>query len=118
MTTILPRFNFTNMIYRYMRVVVFIDLPVTTNQNRREYRAFRKHLIKSGFLMVQESVYSKLVANDTMAKYVIENIRSRRPSAGTVQILQVTEKQYSRMEYIVGEKNSEILDSDERLVII
>lgn len=27
-------------------------------------------------------------------------------------------KQYSRMEYIVGQKKSDVLDSDERLVIL
>ena len=30
----------------------------------------------------------------------------------------VTEKQFSKMEYIVGEHRSETLDSDERLVIL
>ena len=68
--------------------------------------------------MVQESVYCKLVPNSTMADAVTENIRRNKPGAGLVQLLKVTEKQYSKMEYIVGEKASQILDSDERLVII
>ena len=33
-------------------------------------------------------------------------------------MLKVTEKQYSKMEYIVGESKSEVLDSDERLIIL
>lgn len=106
------------MSYRYMRVLVFFDLPVLTDKNRKDYRNFRKFLIKSGFIMVQESVYCKLVPNSTMADAVTENIRRNKPGAGLVQLLKVTEKQYSKMEYIVGEKASQILDSDERLVII
>ena len=45
------------MSYRYMRVMVFFDLPVITSANRKDYRDFHKYLIKTGFLMMQESVY-------------------------------------------------------------
>ena len=106
------------MSYRYMRVVVFFDLPVLTDQNRREYRNFRKFLIKSGFLMVQESVYSKLAQNGTVADTILENIRKNKPSSGLVQVLRITEKQYSRMEFITGVRKDKVLDTDERLVII
>ena len=34
------------------------------------------------------------------------------------QLLTVTEKQYSKMDFIVGEIKSEVLNSDERLVIL
>lgn len=101
-----------------MRVIVFFDLPVTTSTGRKEYVKFRKHLIKNGFIMMQESVYSKLVLNSTAAGAVISNIRKQSPSEGLVQILTITEKQFSRIEFIIGEKNSEILETDERLVIL
>ena len=52
--------NFLNMSYRYMRIIVFFDLPVTTAKSRRDYYIFRKYLIKSGFVMMQESVYCNL----------------------------------------------------------
>ena len=101
-----------------MRLIVFFDLPVLTEKNRKEYRAFRKFLIKSGFLMVQESVYCKLAQNATVADTIQENVRKNKPTAGLVQLLRVTEKQYAKMEFIVGKSNSKVLDSDERLVII
>lgn len=101
-----------------MRVIVFFDLPVQTVQNRRDYRRFRKHLVESGFLMLQESVYCKLVQNNTVADAVSENVRKNKPPEGIVQLLRITEKQFSRMEFIVGEKYSNIVDSDEKLVII
>ena len=34
------------MSYRYMRILVMFDLPVETEIERRNYRMFRKHLIK------------------------------------------------------------------------
>lgn len=94
------------------------DLPVGTAAERRNYSLFRKYLIKSGFLMMQESVYCKIAPNATVADFIIENVRKNRPSSGLVQLLKVTEKQYARMEYIIGEAKSEVLDSDERLVIL
>ena len=53
------------MSYRYMRIMVFFDLPTLTAGNRREYAKFRKYLIKNGFIMLQESVYCKLALNAT-----------------------------------------------------
>lgn len=41
-----------------MRVVVFFDLPTETAEERRDYRRFRAALLKNGFFMMQESVYS------------------------------------------------------------
>ena len=101
-----------------MRVVVFFDLPVLTEANRREYRMFRKYLIKSGFMMVQESVYCKLAQNSSVADAIVENLRKNKPGDGLVQVLRVTEKQYNKMDFIVGEDTGDVLTSDERLVIL
>ena len=96
-----------------MRIIVFFDLPVITAKSRRDYYNFRKYLIKSGFVMMQESVYCKLVQNSTMADAYINNIKQNRPPAGVSSLWDFT-----KMEYIVGRGKSNILDTDERLVII
>ncbi len=101
-----------------MRILVFFDLPVLSLEQRRDYRSFRKFLIKDGFIMLQESVYCKMVLNESVAKAVVEQVKKNRPEDGLVQLLTVTEKQFSKMEYIVGEYKSEVLDSDQRLVIL
>jgi len=106
------------MSYRYMRIIVMFDLPVLTHKNRRAYSLFRRMLIKEGFYMMQESVYCKLVQNSSVAETVTEHLRKNKPEEGLVQILRVTEKQFARMEYLVGSKKTEFLDSDERLVIL
>ena len=95
-----------------MRVMVFFDLPVITSANRKDYRDFHK------YLMMQESVYCRLAQNSTMADAIVENIRKNKPADGLVQVLKITEKQFGKMEFIVGTKKSEILDTDERVVII
>lgn len=101
-----------------MRVLVFFDLPVTTSENRRAYTNFRKFLLKNGFLMLQESVYCKLALNSTAVNAIVENIHKNKPEEGLIQLLMVTEKQYAKMDIIIGEIKSEVLDSDERLVIL
>ena len=101
-----------------MRVIVFFDLPVLTSSDRKEYRYFRKYLVKAGFMMVQESVYVKLVPNSGIADALAENVKKNKPPKGLVQLLRVTEKQYSKMDYIVGEHKSDTIESDERLIIL
>ena len=106
------------MSYRFMRVLVMFDLPVVSAHDRKEYTKFRKYLLKSGFLMLQESVYCKLVMNSTMADSLVDNLRKNKPEKGAVQAIKITEKQYEKMEYIVGVNSSEVLDTDERLVFL
>ena len=106
------------MSYRFMRVLVLFDLPTKTTKDRREYTAFRKFLIKSGFIMMQESVYSKIAVNQNAAAAVCESLKKKKPPAGIVEVLIITEKQFSKMEIIVGERKSDIIDTDERFLII
>ena len=101
-----------------MRVLVFFDLPTVTNTNRKAYTKFRKFLLKNGFLMLQESVYCKLALNGTAVNSIIDNVHKNKPEEGLVQLLTVTEKQYAKMDIIVGNQKSEVLDSDERLVVL
>lgn len=101
-----------------MRIMVLFDLPVTTATNKRNYRDFRKFLIKSGFMMVQESVYCKLVQNANVGDLVVENIRKKCPQDGLVQVLRVTEKQYNKMEFLAGKKKAEVIDTDERVIFL
>lgn len=106
------------MSYRFMRVLVFFDLPTDTLEDKREYRKFHKLLIKTGFLMMQESVYCRMLLTPSASNTVLEVIRKNRPAEGIVQVMIVTEKQFAGMEYITGEHHSEVIESDERLVIL
>ena len=101
-----------------MRMIVFFDLPVTTSENRRNYTKFRKFLIRTGFVMMQESVYCRMVLNQNAAAAIADKVRRERPAEGVVQLLTITEKQFLNMEYITGNSKSDCVDSDERLVIL
>ena len=101
-----------------MRIMVFFDLPTITPANRKDYSNFIKYLIKNGFIMMQESVYSKLALNSTVVNSIVNGIKNNKPPEGIVQIITLTEKQFSKMEIITGEYKVNVLDTDERLVIL
>jgi len=103
---------------RFMRVIVFFDLPVQTKAEQRQYNKFRKYLIGHGFIMMQKSVYSKLTLNGSSSDTVITNVRKNIPNSGLVQALIVTEKQYQSIEFMVGEGQKETIDTQQRLVVI
>ena len=104
------------MSYRYMRMILFFDLPTETAQERREYTRFRKYLLKSGFMMMQESVYCKIALNQTVVNSLYDSLQKNKPGKGLIQVLTVTEKQFSKMEFILGEYHGDIINTDERFI--
>lgn len=101
-----------------MRLIVFFDLPIETQKNRHDYAVFRRYLIKNGFIMMQKSVYSKLVLNGVISRAVREKVRQNLPPEGLVEMLEVTENQFSRIEYMLGDKQSTVVESMDRLIEI
>lgn len=104
---------------RFMRLMVFFDLPTNTAAERKTYTTFRKFLLKDGYLMLQESVYVKLVVNDGMADSAVYRLRNNAPSKGLVQVLKVTETQFATMEFITGRElgRSEVSTMDDLIII-
>ncbi|EHR32286.1 CRISPR-associated endonuclease Cas2 [Helcococcus kunzii] len=101
-----------------MRVLVFFDLPTETLQDKKEYRRFRKFLLKEGFMMMQESVYCKLTLNQTNASTIRDKIVKNKPESGLVQLIVITEKQYQSMEFICGSKKTDLIDSDKEVLFL
>lgn len=103
---------------RVMRTIVFFDLPNVYAKDRRNYNNFRKFLINEGFIMMQESVYSKLTLNSVQSNYLEERIRKNSPSKGIIQMLTITEKQYANIEYVIGKGETKIVNSEDKLIIL
>lgn len=101
-----------------MRTMVFFDLPNIYANDKRNYFKFRKYLLNEGFIMMQESVYSKIVMNSQQSELLIDRLRKKSPKKGLIQVLTITEKQYSQIEYIIGEHNSKIIDNEDRLIVL
>lgn len=95
---------------RYMWMFVFFDLPVGTKTDRRHATRFRNFLKDDGFLMLQLSVYARVIrGEDGVEKHALR-VRKNLPPKGSVRTLTVTERQYARMKLLIGEptKNEKI----------
>ena len=103
---------------RVMRTIVFFDLPNIYLKDRKNYQKFRKYLINEGFIMMQESVYSKIVLNAQQSILLVNRIKRNAPKKGIIQAMTITEKQYAQIEYIIGESQTKIIDSEEKLIVL
>lgn len=101
-----------------MRMILMFDMPTDTAEERKAYRKFRKFLLSEGFIMHQFSVYSKLLLNSSANKAMVDRLQENNPKKGSITLLTVTEKQFARMIYLHGERNTSVANSDNRLVFL
>lgn len=85
-----------------MRIIVFFDLPVVKQSDRKIYAKFRRFLLNDGYDMLQYSVYSRLCNGTDMANKHLKRLNSSLPEKGSVRCLTITEKQYGEMKFLVG----------------
>jgi len=81
-----------------MWVLVFFDLPTNTKKERKQAQQFRKKLLKDGFRMFQFSIYLRHCPSRENADVHKKRTKKNLPPKGHVGILQITDKQFSKME--------------------
>lgn len=87
---------------RFMRLLVFFDLPTLTKADKRAYVVFRRFLIQDGYDMIQWSVYGRIINGfDDMLTHM-KRLSTNLPPDGSVRSLQVSEKQFAQMKLLVG----------------
>lgn len=101
---------------RFMRLLVFFDLPVTEKEDRKTASNFRKFLLGDGFYMVQFSVYCRICNGHDSVKVHEKRIKNNLPSKGSVRTLIVTENQYNSMGFLVGNKRPNEKKYDENQI--
>lgn len=87
---------------RYMRLLVFFDLPVKTRAERRAYTIFRRFLINDGYDMIQYSVYGRILNGKDAENKHLKRLVNSLPPAGSIRCMTVTEKQFAGMKLLVG----------------
>ncbi len=83
--------------YRIMWLFVMFDLPVGTRSERKQASRFRNDLLDLGFEMSQFSIYLKYCASGEKAEAVSSRIPPLLPPGGKVDVLCITDKQFSNM---------------------
>ena len=87
-------------------VLVFFDLPVGTDEERRDANHFRKDLVKDGYLMVQFSVYARPCGSADRVETQVRRLKSKIPPKGEVRALTVSDAQWGRMIIMRSQKIS------------
>lgn len=88
---------------RYMRIIVFFDLPVVLPRERKAYTRFRKFLLKDGYTMLQYSVYSRICnGQDSVSKHMRRLHENIPPVNGAIRALNITERQFENMAILLG----------------
>ncbi|AKU27015.1 CRISPR-associated endonuclease Cas2 [Geobacillus stearothermophilus] len=92
---------------KFMRLLVFFDLPVVTNREKREYRRFRTFLLNEGYDMLQFSVYSRVCHGHEATDKHLARLKRNLPPRGSIRAMVVTEKQYAKMQLLLGEPTAQ-----------
>lgn len=88
-----------------MWMMVLFDLPVIEKKERKAATDFRNFLLDNGFSMVQYSIYTKLFSGKDACEKYYKLIVNNLPPSGKVDILTITDKQYSNIiSYSSGDK--------------
>lgn len=101
-----------------MRLILFFDLPVLKERQRAAYSRFVKNLKKQGFYMMQYSIYVKLNMDERSAQSSINQVKEILPKEGYVSVMMITEKQFASIQFLLGEPETDVVCSDERLVVL
>lgn len=103
---------------QFMRLIVFFDLPVTTEAKRKAANRFRLFLKKDGYQMLQLSVYTRLVRGREALQKHHKRLSANLPKEGSIRCLEVTEKQFASMRLLLGEQkiNEKKVNSDQLLL--
>ena len=99
-----------------MRIILFFDLPSVTKKEIRDYNLFVKNLKKLGFVRMQESVFTKLALNPSVVNSCMNELKKKLPPDWIVSVLTIIEKQFTSMEHLIGEIETDVIMSEEKVV--
>lgn len=104
---------------KFMRIIVFFDLPVKEKSEQKAAAKFRNFLLKDGFQMLQFSVYTRVCNGYDSMKTHENRVKANLPPNGSVRLLTITEKQYESMQILLGEfKQADVPVAYEQLTLL
>ncbi len=89
-----------------MRILVLLN-PTNKRGTKTEYTKFRKRLVELGFIFLQNDVYMRITPNKKSNKKFIADLDAIKPSTGCIRMIEMTEKQYKSIYYLVGKEDQQ-----------
>ena len=78
--------------YRKMRAVILFDLPSVEKEDISNNQKFVKKLKKVGFYMLQFSVYTKALINQSEYDRIIKKVKQIIPNKGNIKLNPIVPK--------------------------
>ena len=98
---------------KFMRLMIFFDLPTKTKEDKRAASQFRTFLKKDGYYLMQWSVYSRICNGTDAVEMHKRRLKNNLPPYGSIRTLTLTEKQFESIDVLLGiRKSSEITSKD------
>ena len=85
-----------------MRIIAILS-PTDKWGTKTEYTNLRKYLIKDGYLRIAPEVFMRITPNRKTAEKHYRRLKEHAPKTGVVRLLRLTEKQYEKTVWLVGE---------------
>jgi CRISPR-associated protein Cas2 len=98
-----------------MWLMAMFDLPVKSKDDRRAYTRFRHALIRSGFAMLQFSVYARFLPSEEASAIYRKIVHAALPPGGEVRLMAITDHQYGKMEIYFGKKRKPVESPPDQL---
>ena len=83
-------------------LITAFDLPVVSDEARKDYIKFRKFLLKDGYQMIQYSVYARPMVTYSRLKTHVRRVCKEIPREGNIRIWYLTQSQWERSIVLHG----------------
>ena len=106
--------------YRFMWLMIMFDMPTNTKKDRKKYRYLRNKLLKEGYMMMQFSIYIRVFHSYEAAlngKKKLKDFIASNTLKGKIRIIMFTDKQFSKMEVIVGTQEKDEKNAPQQLML-
>ncbi len=90
------------MSIKYIGILMY-DFPMKTPRERKEYRRFRKYIIKKGYYQMQKSIYITGSATKEKIMLMEKHLIKTVPKQSSIRTLLLTEEQFKKMKILSGE---------------
>jgi len=103
--------------YETMWLFAMFDLPSVTKKEKKDYMAFRKELLRRGFMKLQFSVYARFYPNEEASQTHRGEIEYLLPPEGQVRLISITDTQFGKMDVFSGKTRETPEDAPQQLLL-
>lgn len=101
-----------------MVLLLSLDLPRNTKEERKEAAEYRKRLVELGFDMRQYSLYEREVESEETRKHLIKTLKEEVPDDGMITLYLLPNEVNDKQITILGSEVTLSTNTNPKLIII